>query len=84
MAHRKRPRYIENLIEKANYEMRFRKLKYDGSNGLFWMMNSLLLSKDMYQGFNFYHDMEIEIDGERKVISALSGDSENYEYIQLY
>ena len=84
MVHKKRPMYIENLVERANFEMRHRKLKYDESNGLFWMMNNLLLSKDMYQGFNFYYDLEIEINGERKVISSLSGDSINYEYIQLY
>ena len=85
MAHKKRPKYIENQLKEINDILRERRLKYDQKyeDNLFNWFTQHLLDHNWYRGFNIHYDVTKE-DG--TVIRALAGpDYENKDYyIQIW
>ena len=63
MRTKKRPKYIEELVEKTNKRFEVMNVKDEGDT-LFRFVCDLLLEKKMYQGYNFFKKKTIRIDGE--------------------
>ena len=67
----KRPKYIEKQLAEVNDYLR--QMKVQEKNMLFYWWCNYLSAHNWYRGFNFHIDREIEINGEVKIIRALTG-----------
>lgn len=86
-----RPTYVEKQLAELNDYLRQMKVQDHHDNMLFHWWCNYLLAHDWYKGFNFHIDREIEINGEKKVIRALTGptgdlpeEEKNKWYIQIW
>lgn len=79
MKAQKRPKYVNEIIDSVNRELRFRKVKDFNESELCRWIDSYLLDKKMYRGYNFYREME---DG--RLTLAGTADPEKYDCIQIY
>lgn len=75
---KKRPKYILELIEMANSHLKMRELS--DTSPLFWFMQSYLIKKKMYEGYNYY---KISIDDDGNKHTILTTESEA-EFVQFY
>ena len=84
MKNKKRPQYIQDLVNKVNEHLRHFKVKDEYEDSLFTFMMMYLLDKKMYEGYNFYVDKYNPYLG--KTIPTLAGSAkkDEYEYLQLY
>jgi hypothetical protein len=78
MKTKKRPQYIEKLIERANDDLRKRKVKdtdhYPYADPLFSYWINFLSENNMYQGWNIHVDKDITLDdGTVHTVRALAG-----------
>ena len=77
----KRPKYVQELINKVNELWRETGQK-DEHCTLMIFMQSYLLQKKMYRGYNFY---KVENHNGRDIVMlAGSSDKEKYDFIQLW
>jgi hypothetical protein len=77
---RKRPAYVDKLVHDTNLVL-CRKKIHDEGDSLFVFMCSYLLSKHMYNGFNYYN-MGTDYNGNPRPV--LAGSSTDYEFLQIY
>lgn len=83
MVHKKRPQYVQDLVNKVNDNLRLLKVK-DENDTLFWFMCDYLLKKGMYEGYNFYVDKYNPYLGKNIPMLAGSAKKEEYEYLQIW
>ena len=87
MRTKKRPKYIEELVEKTNKRLEVMNVKDEG-NTLFRFVCDLLLEKKMYQGYNFFQKKTIRIDGEpRNVLDYPTHEefkADKWDCLQIY
>ena len=79
MRTQKRPKYVNEIIDSVNRELRFRKVKDFNESELCCWIDNYLLDKKMYRGYNFYREME-----NGKLTLAGTADPEKYDCIQIY
>jgi len=87
----KRPKYIIKQLAEVNDYLRQMKVQDHHNNLLFHWWCNYLSSHGWYSGWNFHIDREIDINGEKKIVRALTGvpeelsleDKANY-YIQIW
>lgn len=76
---KKRPMYIQNLLNEVNTTLKA--MKHDGEHSsLHIFMCHYLIQHKCYRGYNFYKDKFIN--GE--VIPVLAGSATDYDYIQIW
>ena len=63
MRTKRRPKYIEDLVNDTNKRLKRLNIK-DTGDTLFRFVCDLLLKKNMYEGYNFFQKKTILIDGE--------------------
>lgn len=80
MKNRKRTKAIEEMVKDANHFFLMNKVKDYRNSDLFWFIQGYLLSRKMYEGYNFYNIKEV--DGKTQLF--LSGSATNYDVIQIY
>lgn len=76
---KKRPKYVNEIIDSVNQELRNRKVKDLYENDLCRWLDSYLLKRGMYRGYNFYKEIE---DG--RLTLAGTANPEKYDCIQFY
>lgn len=80
MRNRKRTKAIAEMVKDANHFFLMNKVKDYRNSDLFWFVQGYLLSRKMYEGFNFYNIKEI--DGQTRLV--LAGSATNYDVVQIY
>lgn len=78
MANKKRPKYVQEVVDQVNAVLKLRQEK-DCFCGLMQFISDYLIAKDMYVGYNFFN--EIEVDGVK--YNILAGSATNFEFIQI-
>ena len=63
MRTKKRPQYIQELVNETNKRLEVMNIKDEGDT-LFRFVCDLLLKKNMYEGYNFYKKKTMVINGE--------------------
>lgn len=82
---KRRPKYVEDLIEEVNHEMWNRQMKYDETNVLLFTIQTYLIHHGWYRGFNYFHDeVRYDADNNPHKVQVLHGSDQGYEYIQLF
>lgn len=77
----KRPKYVQELVNEVNELWRATGQKNEHCT-LMIFMQSYLLQKKMYRGYNFY---KVENhDGKDIAVLAGSADKDKYDFIQLW
>lgn len=76
---RKRTKQVEELVNRANNTLKFKRVKDPYNDSLFMFLSDFLLGKRMYQGYNFY-----KIDENDKLHLAGTSDPNKYDCIQFY
>lgn len=79
----KRPKYITDLINRANKTFRAMNVKNPYESDLFMMLDDLLLEKNMYEGFNYFVEKTNE-NGEKYLTHAGTSDPTKFDCIQIY
>lgn len=79
MTTKQRPKYVNEVIDGVNRELRNRKVKNFCESELCMWLDNYLLSKKMYRGYNFYREKE---DGH--LVLAGTSNPEKYDCIQFY
>ena len=84
MVRKKRPQYVQDLVNKVNGNLRLLKVK-DENDTLFWFMCDYLLKKGMmYEGYNFYKDKFNPYTNTIVPMLAGSCKKDEYEYLQIW
>lgn len=81
MRNRKRTKQVNEFVDKVNETLRRRNIKNEDDT-LFIFACDYLLSKKMYEGFNFCKYKTI--DGRQVIGLAGSAKKEDYDFLQLY
>ena len=83
MPNKKRPQYIQDLVNKVNEHLRHFKVKEEYKDSLFSFMTMYLIERKMYEGYNYYKDMYNPY--LNKTIPTLAGsyNKDEYEYLQI-
>ena len=80
---KKRPQYVQDLVNKVNEHLRVHKVKEEHTDNLFKFMCDYLLKKDMYEGYNFF---KMEYNPYLKkdvVVFAGSYKKDEFEFLQI-
>ena len=79
MANKKRPKYVQEVIDQVNLALKIREEKNPHCSLMLFIID-YLIAKDMYKGYNFYN--EIERNGVK--YNVLAGSATDFEFIQVY
>lgn len=79
---KKRPKYIQEMVNRANRIFKQQGVKNENESDLFAMVCEILLEKDMYRGFNFYKT--VYRNGQQYDQLAGVGDSRKVDFIQIW
>ncbi len=81
---KKRPKYVQDLVDEVNDLFRQQGIKDISENNLFWFTLNYLSKRKMYRGYNFYIN---KYDAKKdKYVPILAGtaDPSKYDYIQIW
>lgn len=84
---KKRPQYIQDLVKETNKHLEVMNIKNEGDT-LFRFVCYLLMKRNMYQGFNFFKKVQLNIDGEYKEVLQYPTQEEfkadKWDCLQIY
>lgn len=87
MRKKKRPQYIQELVNETNKRLEIMNIKDEGDT-LFRFVCDLLLKKNMYEGYNFYKKKTMVINGEHHTYLALPTKedfkADKWDCLQIY
>ena len=80
---KKRPQYVQDLVNKANEHLRAFKVKDEYNDTLFTFVCDYLLERDMYEGFNYFK-MEYNT-YLKKYVAVFAGSSkkDKFDFLQI-
>ena len=91
MRNKKRPQYVEKMLEEINNYLRQNKIQNHFNNDLFGFIVHYLSEHGWYRGWNTHIDKYLDINGEKKLVKALTGPVNNLSpeeqsewYIQIW
>jgi hypothetical protein len=80
---KKRPQYVQDLVNKANEHLRVHKVKDEYTDNLFTFVCDYLLKRDMYEGYNYFK-MEYNTYIKKDVmVYAGSHKKDEFDFLQI-